>query len=145
MANEKPNPELDSFAFEIFKEVVAKSPASRGGEQQALAAYKKAEAFMAVRERVRSGDTKPAKVDGPVLADCFAPKLKKTHPHNLVSQKYGNLEKVNRIAQYLDKNPTPENEPDELIARFNREFTDLGWDLPAINTARAIFPAYCKS
>lgn len=145
MADTKPNIELDSFAFEIFKEAVAKSPASRGGEQQARAAYVKAEAFMAVRDKVRAGELKAVKPDGPVLADCCAPNLKRTHPFNLVSQRFGSLEKVNRIAAFLDKNPTPEGEPDELIAKVNREFPDLSWDLPAINTARTIFPAYVKS
>lgn len=145
MAENKTNPELDQFAFEIFKQAVASSPASRGGEQQAMAAYRKAEAFMAIRDRVRSGDTKTVKPDGPALTDCFAPNLKRSHPHNLVSQKFGDLAKVNRISQFLDKNPTPENEPDELVSKINREFPELSWDLPTINTARAILPAYCKS
>lgn len=142
---EKQNPELDDFAYGIFKEMVASSPASRGGEQQALAAYKKAEAFMAIRDRVRAGETKAVRQEGPALTDCFAPNLKRTHPHNLVSQKFGDLAKVNRISQFLDKNPTPEGDADELISKINREFPELSWDLPTINTARAILPAYCKS
>jgi hypothetical protein len=147
MAGEKqiPNPELDSFAFEIFKQAVASSPHSRGGEQQALAAYKKAESFIGVRDRVRAGETKPAKSDGPSLCNCSAPNLRRTHPHSLVSERFGDLNKVNRIAKWLDINPTPENEPDELVSRINLEFPELSWDLPTINTARAIFPEYAVS
>lgn len=144
MANEKPNTELDEFAFEIFKQAVARSPVNRGGEQQARAAYQKAEAFLAVRERVRAGDLKAVKQEGPVLTDCWAPNLKRSHPHNLVSQKLGDLNKVNRIAKFLEQNPTPESDPDELVSRVNREFPDLGWDLPTINTARVVFPEYAK-
>lgn len=143
MANEKQNTtELDEFAFEIFKQSVARSPVNRGGEQQARAAYIKAEAFLAVRDKARAGELKAVKSDTPVLADCFAPNLKRNHPFNLVSQKFGDLNKVNRIAKWLDVNPTPESEPEELVSRINREFPDLSWDQPAINTARAIFPEY---
>lgn len=142
MAEKQSNPELDAFAFEIFKEAVAKSPVNRGGEQHARAAYAKAEAFLAVRDRVRAGELKAVKQDGPVMADCFAPNLKRSHPFNLVSQNRGDISKVNRIAKWLDANPTPESDPEELVTRINREFTDLSWDLPTINTARAIFPEY---
>jgi hypothetical protein len=142
MPNEKQTTELDQLAFEIFSQMVAKSPANRGGEQQARAAYIKAEAFLAIRDRVRAGELKPAKQDGPVLADCYCPNMRRTHPYNLVSQKQGDLNKVNRIAQWLDKNPTPERDPEELVARINAEFLDLSWDLPTVNTARLLFPEY---
>lgn len=142
MAENKPNTELDQLAFEIFTQMVAKSSINRGGEQQARAAYVKAEAFLAVRDRVRAGDMKAVKPEGPVMADCFAPNLKRSHPFNLVSQKMGDLNKVNRIAKWLDSNPTPESDPEELVTRINREFPDLSWDQPTINTARVILPEY---
>jgi len=143
MAGEKQsNPELDDFAFEIYKQAVATSPVNRGGEQQARAAYAKAEAFIAVRDRVRAGELKAVKPDGPQLAECSAPKLRRTHPFNLVSSRFGDLKKVSLISKWLDSNPTPESEPEELVTRINREFPDLSWDLPAINTARVIFPEY---
>jgi hypothetical protein len=148
MAGEKQtttNTELDDMAFDIFKETVAKSQTGRGGERQAKMAYQKAESFLAVREAVRNGDLEPSKQDGPMLTDCCAPNLKRTHPHNLVSTRFGDLKKVDRINQWLSKNPTPEGNPDELIDRAKKEFPELEWDLPTINTARAIFPSYCKS
>jgi len=148
MANEqKPvaTGDLDELAFAIFAARIAAHPSKRGGEAEAVDSYQKAEAFMAVRAKAQAGELKrPAQVAGSKLCDVFCPNLKKSHPHNLVSAKYGNLDKVNRIKLWLDKNPTPETDADELPPRLQREFNDLEWDLPTINTARAIFPAYCK-
>lgn len=142
MAAEKQTTELDDKAFELFREMVAKSPTGRGGEQQARAAYMKAEAFLTVREAIRSGAMKPTRQEGPALTDCCAPNLRRTHPHNLVSQRFGDLKRVSVINQWLERNPTPERDPEELVSRINSEFPDLSWDTPAINTARAIFPTY---
>ena len=139
------NKELDSLAFDIFARRIAAQPINRNAEHEALEAYRKAEAFITVRDSVRSGALVPAKLSGPQLCDCSAPNLKRTHPHNLVSQAFGDLAKVNRIKAWLDKNPTPESDPSELVVKCNREFPELGWDLPAVNTARAVFPAYCVS
>ena len=138
------NKELDSLAFDIYARRMASQPILRNAEQEALEAYRKAEAFLVVRENVRSGALSPAKQSGPALSDCSAPNLKRTHPHNLVSQAFGNLERVNRIKKWLDANPTPEGDPAELTVKLNREFPELGWDMPTVNTARAIFPAYCQ-
>lgn len=143
MANEKNSVELDQFAFEIFKQAVASSPVKRGGEQQAIASYEKAEAFLAVRDRVRSGTLKPEQPKGPRLAPFSAPNMSKTHPHNLVSERFGSLERVAKINKWLEANPTPERDPEDLVPQVNRAFGDLNWDLPALNTARVIFPAYC--
>ncbi len=140
----RPPEEVDELAFQIFAQRMASLPGKRGGEPEALDAFRQAEAFLAVRGRVRSGEAKKA-AEEPVLADCCAPNLRRTHPHNLVSQRLGDLAKVNRVKQWLDRNPTPERDADELAHRLNREFPDLNWDLPTINVARAIFPAYCKN
>jgi hypothetical protein len=156
MAGEKPTTEskdeLHEKAFEIYSAMVAKSPTGRGGEQQARAAYRKAEAFLAVRDGMQSGTMKASKTDGPVLADCCAPNLHRTHPYNLVSQRFGDLAKVGRIKKWLDANPTPERDPEELVGRLKEQFPELVWDTPplnpgtsTINIARAIFPAYCTN
>lgn len=143
-AKQETNRELDELAFRIFAQRVAVSP-RRGGEQDAIGAYRDAGVFLAVRGKIRDGsfDAKPA--TGPVLADCFAPNLKTTHPHNLVSADRGDLTTVNRIQKFLNANPTPERNPLELVERFNRDFRGFEWDLPTINVARAIFPAYCSN
>lgn len=144
MANEtKPNTELDELAFEIYSKRVAAS--NRSGEQLAVASYRDAEAFLAVRAKARNGSLESKTADESGLCEVSAPNLKRTHAHNLVSQRFGDLAKVNRIKVWLDRNPTPESDEGELVAKLNREFPELSWDLPTVNTARAIFPAYCKS
>ena len=137
--------ELDALAFELFKSAAAAHPVKRGGQNVAVDAYRKAEAFLAVRDRIRAGELAPQEPGGPKLADCCAPNLRRTHPHNLVSQRLGDLAKVHRIKQWLDRNPTQESDPAELVAKLAREFPDLDWDMPTINTARAVFPAYAKN
>lgn len=145
MAGEKSTNELDDKAFELYREMVAKSPTGRGGEQQARAAYMKAESFLKVRDAIASGAMKPSKSEGPALADCCAPNLHRSHPYNLVSQRFGDLSKVNKIKLWLDKNPTPERDPEELVGRVKDAFPELSWDTPAINTARAIFPQFVNN
>jgi hypothetical protein len=144
MAEEKPNTELEDLAFEIYSKRIAAAGNARHADAEALDCFRKAEAFLKVRASVRKGETKTVHAPS-ILADVHAPNLKRTHPHNLVSQKMGNLSKVKEINDWLNKNPTPETEPEELVSRLREAFSDLGWDLPTINTARAIFPAYCKN
>lgn len=149
--------ELDSLAFQIFSNRAASNP--RAGEGDAVNAFRAAEAFLATRKKVRSGELSPKPPEGPQLSECCAPNLPKTHPHNLVAKVWqdrsggnpvpGDLAKVGRIHAWLAKNPAPtgdnaEREAQEQLNRINREF-DLGWnDVAVLNTARAIFPAYCK-
>lgn len=134
--------ELDDLAFKIYAERVAAHPTRRSGETEAIDSYRQAEAFIAVRRRVKAGELKTTPVTGPQLADCWCPNIPRTHPYNLVSQQQGDLSKVNRIKRFLDVNPTPENDPAPLVAKVNREFGDLNWDLPTINLARTIFPSF---
>lgn len=164
MANENkpatPNAdaELDDLAFKIFSQAVATAPGRRGGEREALESYRLAEAFLAVRRKVKSGEAKPKPKDGPELASCSAPNLPRYHPHNLVARQVtlrvkgaptgtyqGDLAKVQKINEWLDRNPTPEQSPEELVPRLANAFPELAWDLETINLARAIFPAYCRN
>jgi hypothetical protein len=144
MASEKETAELNAMAFEIYKDRVAMG-AKCSHDQEALAAFKMAEAFVKVRTAIAKGDVKPRDMEASVLSNCRAPNLRKTHPYNLVSQVDGDLARVKQIHAWLEKNPTPETEPQELVHRLNRAFSDLGWDLPAVNVARQIFPAYASN
>lgn len=137
------NPELDQLAFDIFSKRIAAQPSRQASERDVIGSYREAEMFLAVREKVRAGEVKPKAPEGPQLCDCSAPNMRKTHPHNLVSQRFGNLDRVSRIKQWFDQNQMAENDSDELVTKINHDFPDLGWDLPAVNTARAIFPDYC--
>ncbi len=136
--------ELDDLAFAIYRERVGKFLHS-AGEPLAIDSYRKAEEFLRVRDAMRAGELTTKKPTGPQLSEVSAPNLKPTHPHNLVSQRFGDLQRVNRIKQWLDKNPTPEADPQELTSKFNREFGDLGWATQDIALARTIFPEYAAA
>jgi hypothetical protein len=139
---QKTNSEIDSLAFEIYSKRMAQPGPKRLASHEALEAFKQAEEFVAVRAKVKSGALKTEEPDGPQLAGFCAPNLKRTNPHNLVSQRFGNLQRVETIYTWLSRNPTPENDPEDLVHRFNHQYPDLGWTLPEINVARIIFPAY---
>jgi len=158
MANDKSptqpaHPDLEGLAFDLFRQRVGVT--GRATEYEALQAYRHAETFLAVREQVRAGALTPAGPEGLQLDSACSPNLPPTHPYNLVAKVHtdrktgvqtpGDLGRVAKIKAWLDKNPTPENNPDELVSRLNRQFHGLGWDLPTINTARAILPAYCEN
>jgi len=134
MANEN---DLDAMAFEIFKASPVASPIA--AEQVAINSYAKAKAFMAVRERNKSGKLEQS-APASKLAPFRAPNLPDKHPHNLVSQEKGDLGLINRIAKFLDENPPTDN-PDELVPKLNRAF-DLGWRAPEISLARVLLPDY---
>lgn len=132
----------DDLAFQLFAARAAVLPPGRAGERHAEDAYRAADAFL--RVKARAGALVAEKPAGPRLADASCPNQKPTHPLNLVSQRFGDLARVNRIKQWLDRNPTPEREPEELTARLNREF-GLDWDTPQVGLARQVFPAYCPA
>lgn len=144
MAAEKINPELEELAAEFAKASAAGNPRS-DGTASAVAAFRNAAAFLAVRDKMRSGGLTSDKATGPQLADCCAPNLPKTHPHNMVSSRFGNLDRVQKVKAWLDAHPTPESEPETLIPDINRAFPEISWDLPTINTARTLFPFYCAN
>ena len=147
--------ELDDLAFRIFTQRAAVNP--RASEGDAVLAFRAADAFLATREKIKSGELTPRPPEGPQLAECCAPNLPKTHPHNLVARVWqdrqggspvpGDLGRVNRILGWLQKNPAPppgsDVSPSEQVNRINREF-DLPWTETELNLARAIFPAYAK-
>ena len=144
MADQKFNVELEDLAAEFAKSSAAVNPRI-DANQRAIIAFREASAFLAVRDKLREGKLTSEKPVGPQLSDCRAPNLPKTHPHNMVSSVHGSLDRVQKIKKWLDAHPTPESEPEQLIPQLNREFPECNWDLPAINTARAIFPAYCAN
>lgn len=149
MAEAVKSTELDDVALTIFAQRIAHASPKRGIEGVALDCYRAAESFLAIKGKVQGGALKVEKKPGPRLAEFDAPNLPFSHPHRLVASK-GNaeedarkLEKVRRISDWLDRNPTPEGNPQDLIERLNQQFPELGWDLATTNIARAIFPTYC--
>lgn len=150
MPAEPAQTELDQLAFEIFAQRVAGLPANKGTRSHAIAAYRQATDFVAVRQAVKAGELSAKPPTGPQLADCCAPNLPATHPLNMVSARYeerkhgnatgrvvkGDLGKVQKIAQWLLEHPTAT--PDQ----FDIAFPNLNWDGPQLNVARDVFPSY---
>lgn len=142
--------ERDELAFKIYAQRVAVAGVRFNGEREALDSFQRAQAFMDARDKVRSGALNVKPPTGPQLCNCSAPNLEPTHPHNLVSQRFGDLEKVNRIKKWLDAHPTPEDAT-ELVNQIAKDFPDLRshkgerWDLPTINVARILFHDYCEA
>lgn len=149
---ETPDTELDEMAFRIFTQRAA-APVRRIAETDAAESYRLAKAFLSVRARQRAGEPEPEPI-GPRLADCCCPNQPRNHPHNLVAalftdrrsgaQAVGDVNKVRKINEWLQHNPTPADNPGELVSRINYEFPELAWGLAEINTARAIFPFHAR-
>lgn len=143
MAKADISEELDELAFRLYAERISKSTAQVNGEQLTGWAYRKAQEFISARDKIKAGDkalTRESK-----LADASAPNLKKTHPLNLVSQRFaeengGEDRVLNRIKDalgWLRDHPRSDENP---IA-----YEGMDWDVPTTNLARTILPIYAGS
>lgn len=124
---------LNKLAFSLFTQRSVQ--AGRAPEATALQCFKDAAAFLAVSDKVVAGELTTAKPATSRLSDACAPNLKPTHPLNLISQRFGNektLAKAKEINEKLKADPAMET------------FSEFDWDIPTVNTARAILPAYCN-
>lgn len=135
--------ELDDLAFRLFAERISKMPTNTGGHDLSAWAYRKAEEFIATRERIKSGETTAAESK---LSSCCAPNLKPTHPHNLVSQRFADqnggesqvLAILKEIQAWLIQHPHNEENP-PLYVNSRR---GIDWDAPATKLARVLIPHY---
>lgn len=122
--------ELRDYAAELFAQRTRNGVRGVLAERVAMDCFRDARAFLAVAAKVESNqlDTSPPK---PALfCDACAPNLRKTHPHNLVSQQVGDINRVREIFDQLEKNPLLEAIP------------ELDWKKPEVNLARTLFPHY---
>ena len=124
---------LERRAFELFIARRAQLGLRGDAEQIAAECYHDAEAFLKVFHRVRAGEDPTARPAVPQLSDCCAPNLKPTHPVNMVSQRFGTLEQVQRIHTRLQADQ-------ELTA-----LPEFEWGAAEIHTARALFPAFVST
>ena len=124
---------IEQRAFELFTARRAQLGLRGAAEQIAAECYRDAEAFFSVADRVRAGEAPAAKPAGPQLADCCAPNLKPTHPVNMVSQRFGTLERIQEIHTRL--------QADEKIDSL----PEYEWGLSEIHTARTLFPAFVSA
>ncbi len=135
--------EIDRIALQIFANRAALTHGSPASAADAVKCYKEEATFIRARGQFHAGEFDPQVAKGPQLADCCAPNLPKTHPHNLVSGQMGDLTKVASIQKFLVANPNPKHEGGEqdIINALNRQFA-LGWTFAELRTARVIFPQY---
>lgn len=125
--------EVNSVALKLFAERSARL-AGNGAEQVAVQCFKDAESFIAVRDVYKSGAF-AEKPEFSVLADCYCPNQKKTHPHNMISREFGNINRVRSILKDLDA-----HKDGKTYSGDNFE-----WDEPTTNLARSIFPGIVKA
>ena len=124
---------IEQRAFQLFSARRAQLGLRGLAEQIAAECYRDAEAFLTVAERVRAGEAPAAKPTGPQLADCCAPNLKATHPINMVSQRFGKLDRVQEIHDRLQTDEKLDSLP------------EYDWGLSEIHTARTLFPAFVSA
>lgn len=141
----KTDSEHEDLAFRLYAERIAKMPAQVNGEEMSRWAFRKAEEFLSVRTKVRSGEESAAMAVGMQLCDVSAPNLKQTHPHNLVSKRFAQanggepavLNRIKQIADWLDKHPRSDD--------AEVKYEPLDWDVPTTNLARVLLPHYVAS
>lgn len=124
IVNEPAAMSLENVAFELFKSMHM-FPGSP--EQHAIRCYRNAAAFISMSEKIQLGEVNPTAISNEVLADAYAPNLKKTHPINLMSKEWGSVKKVKEAFAEI-KNPEV------------KEYELYGWKESEINTARRLFP-----
>jgi hypothetical protein len=126
---------VEQLATRLFADRTARNPSGRATEATVLACYRDAETFMQTMAKIQAGELSPVAPVGPQLADASCPNLKPTHPLNMISSRYGNLERVQQLHARLAADP----KIDEL------KEGDLDWDKQAVITAREVFPHFAAS
>ena len=131
--------EVIELASQIFTQASAMF-GGRATRQNAIQSIRAAEEFMQAKSEYESGVlAKPSDAWG---GDCFAPKMPKTHPLNLISSernsesKGANKELVNRISKWLASNPNEDQAYKDEMWEWTRDET---------KTARRLFPAYADA
>ena len=119
--------DITAVALELFKE--RSSQIGISPKQLAIECFRDATTFTNIAEDVMSGEIDLIAEDTNPLDVAFAPNLKKTHPVNLMSRAWGDLNQVRTVLAELDANPAAE------------QYAPYGWGKPEVNQARALFPA----
>lgn len=124
---------VEQLATRLFADRTARNPSGRATEATVLACYRDAETFMQTMARIQAGELSPATPAGPQLAEASCPNLPKQHPLNMVSSRFGNLQRVQELHAKLEADPKIET------------IEDLGWGKQEVITAREVFPHYAGS
>lgn len=136
MANEKQaaqDSQIERRAFDLFTARRAAFGVQQNAADVAKQCFRDARAFIDVSQKIADGEMSIELPKGPQLADCCAPNLKPTHPVNMVSQRFGNLQRVKEINARLEA-----NEKLETLEEYD-------WGIPEVNSARNLFPKFCSA
>ena len=125
--------QIEDKAFHLFAARTAMGYAKRGVDQLALNCFRDAEAFLNVAKKIRTGEATVKAPVGKQLATASAPNLKPTHPLNMVSQRFGDINRVKKIYDQLLASPSME------------KLEEFDWGKQEVETARLVFPTYCES
>lgn len=131
MAKENATIEISPIAngvAEVALEFMKHRNSNGSAEQLAIRCFRDATAFLKIADKFATGVLSIEAIDNDPLDEAHAPNLKKTHPVNLVSRRFGSVAKVAEIWQMI-KNP-------DVV-----KLEELNWGLQECNQARAIFPA----
>jgi hypothetical protein len=120
---------IAEIARDLFAERSARA-FGRNVKSLAIQCYRDAATFHEISQLYELDALETDKPAGPQLSEVSAPNLKKTHPHNLVSRRFGDLKKVREVNAWLKANPTAET------------YEDLEWDAPTTKLARILFPEF---
>lgn len=115
---------VQQTAFELFRS----SAVGVAPEMLAIRCFRAAQAFCDAADKIISGEVSIYQIDNNPLDDAYAPNLKKTHPVNIISKKWGDLKKAVEAWEHVQNLSVKEYEP-------------FGWSEPECNQARALFPA----
>lgn len=127
-----PAAELRDYAAELFARRTANGVRGTLVEKVATDCFKDARIFLQVAAKVASGEISSEPAPANPLSEVSAPNLKATHPHNMVSQRFGSLERVARVYEQLSANPALQ------------ELPELDWREAEVSLARLIFPECLK-
>ncbi len=122
--------ELKRVSIELFAASFAMAGGRINAEALSDASINAAQVFLARFGQFKAGKVVFDRLED-ALADCHAPNLRQSHPVNLVSRKYGKLDRLAEIWSQLEKLPESANE-------FS-EFPE--WKRGEITTARTLIPA----
>lgn len=117
--------QLQEIALTFAAERSTQHGLTRG---MAISCFRDAKTFMEVANEALSGKL-DSKEGLTALDAAFAPNLKRSHPINLMSSEWGDLEKVKKVLDDLNQNVAADR------------YEPLEWGKQEVNQARALFPA----
>lgn len=122
-----PSDELKAVALELFK---VRRNGGVSAAQVALSCFRDAQSFLDVADQIEMGDLELGADKNP-LDDGYAPNLSKTHPINLMSKEWGDIQKV-RDALKIVESPTVNS------------LDQYHWGKNECNLARTLFPGFLR-